>query len=595
MIDTLTALRNDPDNEELQEKAAKELFERPETLTPALLQALTEPAAVTTVQKPAVTVVEATVTAVASDLQSAATAAIQGVEGALEGALGSVAPALAPSALALPTPAALFGMPAAGRVTWKNYVTTQIAHPLKIEKPDTLDALKAIMTQAASMDCPVRAVGSGHAWSDSALTDGIVIETHGLNKELLLDTLKDGIDPASLYATEAGVRLQALIDRLKTTNRALINMGSYTGQTLAGVISTSTHGSGLELGSFSSAVATLVVVRADGSVQHIEPSKGVTDPAKFAAKFGAARTLKQDDDLFHASVVGVGCLGIIYAATIKVRPLYYLEETRNIHPWHEVKAMLLEPGPGNILNQHRHVEVLVNPHKVKKPFHLTAQNYCLLTTRDVAKKPPESHMRQGKNVFEHLIGKFTGVGLAALFNSIPTLSPSLLQEAIEALDKPAVNVYDKILNIGFANEFPAVCAEYGVDVNKAVPAMEAIFDAAAKYQKSGIYHSSPVAMRWVAKSPGYLSMQPVPTCMIEIPNLLGVHGYPDIYFRYETMLVQQFGARPHWGQMNFLSSDGIKKLYPNVDKWLAVFQKFNQNGRFSSVFTNRVGFSSNAP
>ena len=92
-------------------------------------------------------------------------------------------------------------------------------------------------------------------------------------------------------------------------------------------------------------------------------------------------------------------------------------------------------------------------------------------------------------------------------------------------------------------------------------------------------------------------MQPVATCMIEMPNLLGVYGYPDIYFRYETMLVQQFGARPHWGQMNFLNgSPGlIQSLYPNVGKFLSVFQNFNTTGRFSSVFTNRVGFSSDAP
>jgi hypothetical protein len=104
-------------------------------------------------------------------------------------------------------------------------------------------------------------------------------------------------------------------------------------------------------------------------------------------------------------------------------------------------------------------------------------------------------------------------------------------------------------------------------------------------------------MRWVAASPGYLSIQPVTTFMIEMPNLRGVYGYPDIYWRYEKMLVHDFGARPHWGQMNFLNgSPGlIKKLYPQVDKWQAQFNEFNQGGRFTSRFTNRVGFSSDAP
>ena len=47
---------------------------------------------------------------------------------------------------------------------------------------------------------------------------------------------------------------------------ALINMGSYDGQTLAGVISTSTHGSGITLGSFPSAVEALIIVKADGQL-----------------------------------------------------------------------------------------------------------------------------------------------------------------------------------------------------------------------------------------------------------------------------------------------------------------------------------------
>jgi hypothetical protein len=206
-----------------------------------------------------------------------------------------------------------------------------------------------------------------------------------------------------------------------------------------------------------------------------------------------------------------------------------------------------------------------------------------------------------RNVFAEFLASLPGADkvLAYLFNEYPTASPDLLNQSLTALEdpKPYTNVYYKILNVGAVNAYAAVSAEYGLDLDKSIAAVDAVLATAAKYQQYGVYHSSPSALRWVAASPGYLSMQPVPTCMIEMPNLQEVFGYPDIYWRYEEMLTKQFSARPHWGQMNFLtgSRDMIGLLYPQLDKWLAVFQSFNADGRFKSVFTDRVGFSSHAP
>jgi FAD/FMN-containing dehydrogenase len=116
-------------------------------------------------------------------------------------------------------------------------------------------------------------------------------------------------------------------------------MGVYDGQTLAGVISTSTHGSGLTLGSFPSFVEALVVVKGDGQVIQIEKANGITDSAKFESHTGGVQLI-QCDKTFNASVVGVGCLGIIYAVILRVRSQYWLSETRTIHKWSELRDQL---------------------------------------------------------------------------------------------------------------------------------------------------------------------------------------------------------------------------------------------------------------
>lgn len=481
--------------------------------------------------------------------------------------------------------------------TWQNYVGTQTAEPFEIACPKTLSDLQVVLMKATSLGCPVRAVGSHHAWSDSALTDGIAIETHGLLEPVTPadpSLLKNPADAATLMRASGGMTIRDLNAALDRRGLALINMGGYDGQTLAGVISTSTHGSGLALGAFPSFVEALIVVKGDGQVLQIEKGNGITDAAKFAAH-SAGVQLVQDDKIFNACAVGVGCLGIIYAVILRVRSQYWLSETRTIHKWSDLRDRLRE---GSILHEFRHVEVLVNPHVVD------GGNTSLLTLRKEVPRPTEpSDPKPLRNAFSELLASLPGAGdvLAALFKTFPALTPTLVENAITALEDPDefVALSYTMLNVGAANGFPAVCSELGVDLDKHVDATDAVLAIAARARAEGAYQSGLIALRYVAPSPGFLSMQPRETCMIELPMLRGVFGSESLPWRYERELTENFGARPHWGQTNFLtgSHEMLERIYgkSNVSDWLDVFRSFNPQGQFFSRFTDRVGFSSHAP
>jgi L-gulono-1,4-lactone dehydrogenase len=486
---------------------------------------------------------------------------------------------------------------AATRRQWQNYVGTQVAQPFQICRPASLSELKDVMREAAELKCAVRAVGSGHSWSDVALTDGMLIETHAMANTLDLhaETLRDPADAASLVAVEAGITIKELNALLDGRGLALINMGGYDGQTIAGVISTSTHGSGLSLGSLSSFVEALIVVVADGEVLQIEKAQGISDPAKFSATYGGERQLRQDDRLFNAAVVGVGCVGVIYAVILRVTAKYWLTETRNLLPWGEVKKLL---QAGDVLRDYRHVEVLLNPYKVGSDN----DHQCLLTKRWMDSQPDvPSSPKPFRDVFAEFLAALPGADrvLAFLFNEFPSLSPLLLKKALADLEdnNPYTDVSYRLLNVGAVNGYRAVSAEFGIDMEVQLEAMDALLAAAEQYAAEGAYHSSLIAMRWVASSPGFLSLQPRPTCMVEIPMLLDVFGADEMLWRHEKLLISRFKARPHWGQRNFLtgSHDMIRQLYPSFDEWLTVFGWFNRDGRFSSRFTDRVGISSHAP
>ena len=283
--------------------------------------------------------------------------------------------------------------------TWQNYVATQTAEPFEIACPKTRADLQAALAKATAVGCPVRAAGSHHAWSDAALTDGIAIETHGL-----LETpgpadatlLKNPADAATLWRVSGGMTIRDLNTALDQQGLALINMGGFDGQTLAGVISTSTHGSGLSLGAFPSFVEALIVINADGQAMQIEKTNGITDPAKFAAHGGDVQLI-QNDKIFNASVVGIGCLGIIYAVILRVRTQYWLSETRTVTKWTDLKGTLRE---GSILRNHRHVEVLINPHV------MSGDHTCLLTLRCEVPRPAKpSPPKPFRNLFAELLGE----------------------------------------------------------------------------------------------------------------------------------------------------------------------------------------------
>ena len=488
--------------------------------------------------------------------------------------------------------------PACGMAkTWKNYVDTQTAEPYEIACPASLADLQAVLQKAAALQCAVRASGSHHAFSDAALTDGIAIETHRLLEAVVAadaGILKNPNDASTVVRVPGGMTIHGLNAALDQRGLALINMGSYDGQTLAGVISTSTHGSGITLGAFPSAVEALIVVKADGQVVQIEPLNGITDPAKFAAQAGNVQLI-QDDKFFKASVVGIGSLGVILAVLLRVQRQYWLSETVTLHPWSELGPLLRD---GALIRAHRHVEVILNPHV------LNGDNTCVLTLRDEVPKPTAPNPpKPFRNLFAQFLANLPGAGdfLAALVIAMPTIVPKLFEEGLKDLADP--NPYAgpsyEILNVGTINTFPAVSSELGVDLNFHVDAIDAVLAIAAEARAEGTYHSGVINVRYVAPSPGLLSMQPTETCMIELPMFRGSFGADSLAWRYENALTDRFKARPHWGQRNFLtgSHQMLELLYgpANVSDWMDVFKWFNPEGQFFSRFTDRVGFSSHAP
>ena len=482
------------------------------------------------------------------------------------------------------------------RKPWRNDTGNQSIYPLRQVTPSTLAQLSAVVREAESDQCTVRAVGSGHSWSDVALTDGILVHPVGLTEPLDLQTdlLRAGVidtyakDQITLVRMQAGMTIAKLNAHLQSLQLALPNMGGFDGQTVAGVISTSTHGSGIRFGPLSDLVASIELVGAGGVVYRIEPGNGPTDPELYSARHPDI-VLKQDDRWFNAAVVGMGCMGLIYSLILAVRPLFYLREVRTMSTWSQVREQLTQD-----LADNDHYEVLFNPYPREDK-----EIECLVTTRNEVGPSEYRHdHRRSRSLLMELAARFplTPLLINLAAGLVPGISPFLLRQALKALvNDDYVNISYRVFNIGAANYLPAYSAEIGVPVDElGLQAVERIVQVAGKRRSQGdVYHSSPISLRFVKATNAYMSMmQGRDTMMIELIMATHTVGGMELLAAHEQALYGLEG-RPHWGQINTLTgSHGlVQGMYPHYDDWQEIHAQLNSSCVFDSPFSKRVGLS----
>jgi hypothetical protein len=485
------------------------------------------------------------------------------------------------------------------RRRWRNQARTQSVDPLGIYRPQSCDDIVAIVQRAEDEGVSVRAVGSRHSWSDVALGPGYVLSPNGLARPLDLEEQllrpPRGDPPERLVRVEAGMRIRDLnrwLDR--EHGLALSNMGGYDGQTIAGVISTSTHGSGLSFGPLSDFVRSVDLVAARGKLYRIEPEHGPTDPELWKPEHPDWE-LVQDDDRFAAVRVGMGCLGVIYAVMLAVEPAYLLTEVRKLSTWEDLRddlhrGALLDP------ERHRHFELFLSPYARDSD----GKHPCMVTTRDrrTDTLPPWWSSRRRRNWLAELLSGLPGMGqlIRAVANAVPKATPRFMQMTLNGLsDDEFTNKSYRVLNIGAANSLPAYSAEIGVPVDERgwhVDAVEQIIKIADDHRQIGeIFHTSPIALRFVRSSDAHMSMmQGCDTMMIELIQVKGTQGGLEALGAYEDALYALKG-RPHWGQVNTLtgSHDLVASLYAELPRWLEAHAELNSTRVFDSPFSKRVG------
>ncbi len=231
-----------------------------------------------------------------------------------------------------------------------NYGRNVSFTPRALEMPTSAAEIKAIVRRSKKL----RVIGTGHSWSRGVVTEETLVSLDRMNRVV-------EVDRAALTVTvEAGIKLKHLIVELEARGLALANLGSIAEQSLAGAISTGTHGTGIGFACLASQVVALRLV--DGE--------------------GRDRRLEKGDPDFDAVVVGLGAFGVVCEMTLRVVPCFQLHALTDLAKFDDVIANLddlvrghdhfklwwLVPGDDVIVFQHRRTAEPRNDSDLKRWF-----------------------------------------------------------------------------------------------------------------------------------------------------------------------------------------------------------------------------------
>jgi FAD/FMN-containing dehydrogenase len=512
------------------------------------------------------------------------------------------------------TPAGSF---CAAGVEWVNYPRTQSLTPLQTCTPVSLDGVAAAVREAEAAGRRAHAFGSRWAFSDCAFTPDHVIETRQLSRPLqkVQDALLSGQSPL-VYHVEAGITVRGLYSELDRLRLALLTMGGASGQTLAGAISTGTHGGDKTAAPLADSVLALHLVGAGGTQYWIEPTARITDPARLHALVVPGvdpQNIIYDDETFDACLVGMGCFGVIYAVVLRVREAYDLVETTVESTW---RAFRDGAAPFLTDSANRFLQVLVSPYPDPR-----GENVALVTTRSEAEAGVPL-IRPPGNVGGALVDLFLDISplawptlllhelfadptatqeerIADLVQTILTATPDqrevlvrhhsdLMRAAWPARTLQGASY--SIMDLGYGQPPPASQPGYSVElffeatradgslgfaefVNAALATVHAATDT---------FFTGYFSLRFTGATRAFLGPQQWrQTCAVEISVLQGIQGELELRSRLYHLGLDH-GALPHWGQLLDLGAQGHGSVYPGYDRWRKVY------ARLSGGFTART-------
>ena len=467
-----------------------------------------------------------------------------------------------------------------------------MAVPARWCQPRTEAEISAAVKDAAADGLPVRALGTGHSFTSAAATAGVALDLSRWSGITAADT------QTGLVTVRAGTTLRTLNAELDGLGLAMANLGDIDAQTLAGALSTGTHGTGARLGGLATQVEALDLVLADGSL--------VTCSAE------------SRPELFAAARIGLGALGVITSVTLRCVPSFTLTADERPVPVDEVLEQFDSLAAAN-----DHFEFYWFPYGrqalVKRNNRLplgdrvpwtsgsaTAPRSATASGRRTASGsarasgsptasgsagspasrpgPTVAAMPGWRRFWEFEVMENAAFGtLCRLGRARPPLIPALNRFSSAALpSRSYADISHRVFVTPRRVRF--VESEYAVPRESLLHVLGELRRQVPRLADPVMF---PVEVRVAAADDIWLS-----TAYGRDTAYVAIHQYSGLpyrsYFDLFESIVADVAGRPHWGKVHTLGTGRLRALYPRYDEFRRVRAEVDPEARFGNAYLTQV-------
>jgi FAD/FMN-containing dehydrogenase len=415
--------------------------------------------------------------------------------------------------------------------TFKNWAETIEFKPKFYCHPKNAAVALSIVQRAATNNEHVRIQGNGHSWSQFIQTRDNLVQ---------LDLMGDAVtaEAGNTVIMNAGIKLRKLVDRLRGLNPplALINTGSILEQSIAGAVSTGTHGTGIGLGNFATQVVALKLI----TMRNGTPT--------------VLSLPEEGEELFSAARVSMGALGIITQVTLQCVPFY------------DVELKAYKAKFEDIATQAAIDELIATNQRVRLWWFL----------------PPLAGAEVIVSTMQNIPDGNDTLFPEALFGFLEFLAEGTKEHPL-TLRGP----YHKMLTLPFHEVKHREC-EYAIPVERTAEALTALKEIV---DEGDFRTDLPVEIRFVKGDD--ILMSPAngrDVCYIGV-NTKAHNEDPsanELFARFEP-LMKELGGRPHWGKHFTLVPDDLTRMYgSNYETFKRIRAELDPTGLFENTLIRNL-------
>ena len=413
--------------------------------------------------------------------------------------------------------------------------------PAAIQTIETEEQIAEVIQKAIQQKQPIRVMGSGHSFSPLIATSGILMNLEGLTGVIELNPIKK---EATVWG---GTHLHQLGDQLYQRGFAMENLGDIDLQTIAGAVSTGTHGTGLRFGSIST------------QVRGLELWNGVGERIEINADKNA--------DLLDAARVSLGALGVLSRVKLKVESRYVLEMKQT----KESLPSILSGLSGDLKNE-RNFEFFWFPH-----------TETALVKRSRRSQHPPLKPGLGQKFNDVVLENYALGALSGLCRWVPAIAPQISAFcAVAAGDNYRRDWSHRVFATERSVKF--IEMEYAVPMQKFATVVDEI-QSEIRRGKHRVHF--PIECRFVQGDSVWLS----PAYQRD-SALIAIHMYQGMpyqgYFDAIEKIFRKHEGRPHWGKCHSLSVQELRDLYPRWDAFQHLRMEMDPHGLFETEYLKTI-------